>query len=77
MKFTDDYYHTDPNAEDAVHAILDVLNQMFIQPAYKAGEIDNEDEEILYHIHGALKIIGQKAKAYEMLQDEDSSIYRN
>ena len=46
MKINDNNPPFDPNAEDAVHAILDVLNQMFIQPAYNAGEIDEEDEEV-------------------------------
>ena len=77
MKINDNNSPFDPNAEDAVHAILDVLNQMFIQPAYNAGEIDAEDEEVLFNILGAMKIIGQKARAYEMLEDKDSFIYRN
>ncbi len=77
MKINDNNPPFDPNAEDAVHAILDVLNQMFIQPAYNAGEIDEEDEEVLFNLLGAMKIIGQKARAYEMLEDKDSLIYRN
>ena len=40
-------------------------------------EEDEEDEEVLFNILGAMKIIGQKAKAYEMLEDKDSLIYRN
>jgi len=77
MKINDNNPPFDPNAEDAVHAILDVLNEMFIQPAYNAGEIDSEDEEVLFNILGAMKIIGQKARAYEIIEDQDSSLYRN
>jgi len=77
MKINDNYSPNNPNAEDAMQAILDVLNQMFIQPAYNAGEIEDEDEYILAEVLDALKIIGQKARAYEVLEDQDSFIFKN
>ena len=77
MKINDEHSLNNPNAEDAMEAILSVLNEMFIQPAYKSGELEVEDEYILAEILGALKIIGQKAKNYELLENQDSFIFRN
>ena len=77
MKINDNHSPNNPNAEDAMQAILSVLNEMFIQPAYKAGEIEDEDEYILAEILDALKIIGQKARAYEVFENQDSFIFKN
>jgi hypothetical protein len=77
MKINDNHSPSNPNAEDAMQAILDVLNQMFIQPAYNAGEIEDEDEYILAEVLDALKIIGQKARAYEVFENQDSFIFKN
>ena len=77
MKINDNYSPNNLNAETAVQAILDVLSQMFIQPAYDAGELSDEQANVLADIHDAMKILGQKAKAYELLEDQDNSIYRN
>ena len=77
MKINDNHSLNNPNAEDAMQAILSVLNEMFIQPAYNAGEIEDEDEYILAEILDALKIIGQKARAYEVFEDQDSYIFKN
>lgn len=77
MKINDNHSPNNPNAEDAMQAILSVLNEMFIQPAYNAGEIEDEDEHILAEILDALKIIGQKARAYEVFENQDSFIFKN
>ena len=77
MKINDNHSPNNLNAETAVQAILDVLSEMFIQPAYDAGELSKEDSDILVDIHDAMKVLGKKAKAYEMLEDQDNSIYRN
>ena len=57
------------NAESAMELIMGSLYEMVLEPAYKSGQLTEEDQELLGSIGLTLKTIAEKARAYEKLQE--------
>ena len=56
------------DAETAMETCMAGISGTLIEPAMEKGELDETDQELLAVIGTTLKIIAQKAKAYEELQ---------
>ena len=65
------------NAEEAMEASMAFINDILIQPALERDELNKEDAKILGVVADALKVIAQKAKAYEMLRENGNEYFRN
>lgn len=57
------------NAESAMETCMDGIAQTLIEPAIEKGQLSEEDQTLLGIIGTTLKIIAEKAKAYEELQN--------
>ena len=58
------------NAETAMETCMAGISDTLIEPAMKRGELSEEDQTLLGVIGTTLKIIAEKAKAYEELCNE-------
>jgi hypothetical protein len=65
------------NAEEAMEVSMAFISDILIQPALERDELNKEDAMTLGVVAGALKTIAQKAKAYEMLQENGNEYFRN
>ena len=65
------------NAEEAMEASMAFINDILIQPALERDELNKQDAKILGVVADALKVIAQKAKAYEMLRENGNEYFRN
>ena len=67
------------DAETAMETCMAGISDTLIEPAMEKGELDETDQELLAVIGTTLKIIAQKAKAYEELQDRanEGNHFRN
>lgn len=67
------------DAETAMETCMAGISGTLIEPAMERGELDEIDQELLAVIGTTLKIIAQKAKAYEELQDRanEGNHFRN
>lgn len=67
------------DAETAMETCMAGISGTLIEPAMEKGELDETDQELLAVIGTTLKIIAQKAKAYEELQDRanEGNHFRN
>ena len=67
------------DAETAMETCMAGISDTLIEPAMEKGELDETDQELLAFIGTTLKIIAQKAKAYEELQNRanEGNHFRN
>ena len=65
------------NAEQAMEVSMAFISDILIQPALERDEINKEDAKTLGIVAESLKIIAQKAKAYEMLRENGNEYSRN
>ena len=65
------------NAEEAMEVSMAFISDILIQPALERDELNKEDAMTLGVVAGALKTNAQKAKAYEMLQENGNEYFRN
>ena len=57
------------DAETAMETCIDGIANILIEPAMNKGELTEEDQTLLGIIGTTLKIIAEKAKAYEELEN--------
>ena len=67
------------DAETAMETCMDGLAVTLIEPAIERGELSEEDQAFLGIIGTTLKIIAEKAKAYEELENlsDKNNHFRN
>jgi hypothetical protein len=67
------------DAETAMATCMAGISDTLIEPAMEKGELDETDQELLAVIGTTLKIIAEKAKAYEELcnQSDKKNHFRN
>ena len=65
------------NAEGAMELIMGSLYEMVLEPAYKSGQLTEQDQELLGSIGLTLKTIAEKARAYEKLQKGENPFGSN
>ena len=67
------------NAESAMQICMDGLAITLLEPAIEKGQLSEEDQTLLGVIATTLKIIAEKAKAYEELQNssDKNNQFRN
>lgn len=67
------------DAESAMETCMDGLAVTLIEPAIERGELSEEDQAFLGIIGTTLKIIAEKAKAYEELENlsDKNNHFRN
>jgi len=67
------------DSETAMETCIDGIANILIEPAMNKGELTEEDQTLLGIIGTTLKIIAEKAKAYEELcnQSDQKNHFRN
>jgi hypothetical protein len=67
------------DAETAMETCMDGISVTLIEPAIERGELSEEDQTLLAVIGSTLKVIAEKAQAYEQLQNlsDKNNHYRN
>ena len=67
------------DAETAMETCMDGIAVTLIEPAIERGELSETDQTLLAVIGSTLKIIAEKAQAYEQLQNlsDKNNHYRN
>lgn len=67
------------DAETAMETCMAGISDTLIEPAMEKGELSEEDQTLLGIIGTTLKIIAEKAKAYEELsnQSDQKNHFRN
>jgi len=67
------------DAETAMETCIDGIANILIEPAMNKGELTEEDQTLLGIIGTTLKIIAEKAKAYEELENlsDKNNHFRN
>ena len=59
------------NAYEAMDACMDAISEILIEPAMERDEIDKDQAQLLGSVALALKVIAEKAYAYEKMIDND------
>jgi hypothetical protein len=67
------------DAETAMETCIDGISNILIEPAMNKGELTEEDQTLLGIIGATLKIIAEKAKAYEEIENlsDKNNHFRN
>ena len=61
------------DAETAMASCMEGISSILLEPAMNKGELNEEDQTLLGIIGVTLKIIAEKAHAYEKMTDESNS----
>jgi len=79
MKIEKDFEENenDLDAESAMDVSMDMIMQLAIEPAMENDLIDEEGAKVLGTVAQVLRIIAEKAQAYEKLRDCGNEYSRN
>lgn len=79
MKIEKDFEgnESDLDAESAMDVSMDMIMQLAIEPAMENDLIDEEGAKVLGTVAQVLRIIAEKAQAYEKLRDCGNEYSRN
>jgi len=67
------------NAVTAMETCMANISEILVRPAIKKGELSDEDKELLGIVGTTLKLIAERAKAYEELENssDKNNHFRN